>query len=277
MRIDAALTRASAALQPVTESPRIDAELLLARALDLDRSYLYAHPEEELDDAAVARFFDTVERRRQDVPLAYITGVKEFWSLALTVTPDTLLPRPETELLVELALRHVSRQSRCRVLDLGTGSGAIALAIASERPNWRVTATDLGESALAVARENARQLQLPNVRFLQGDWTEPVADCTFDLIVCNPPYVQSGDPALEALRYEPLIALSPGEDGLEAIRVLARDCAPILIPGGPLLLEHGIDQKEDVARLLREHGWSDIECFDDLTGRPRATMARRAP
>ena len=273
MRIDAALERAVETLRPVSESPRIDAELLLARALDVARSYLYAHPEDELDDAAIARYFDAVHRRGQGLPLAYITGEKEFWSLPLTVTPDTLVPRPETELLVELALRQLPRRGRSRVLDLGTGSGAIALAIASERPGCDVTATDISEAALNVARENARRLQLANVEFLQGDWTTPVTGRTFDLVVSNPPYVRPGDPALVNLRHEPAVALSTGDDGLAAIRILARDCRALLVPGSMLILEHGIEQQEAVARLLEEQGWSGIRCHPDLTGRPRATSA----
>jgi release factor glutamine methyltransferase len=275
MRIDAAVERAIEALRPYSESPRIDAELLLARALDVARSYLFAHPEDVLDDAAVARFFDAVERRKQGLPLAYITGEKEFWSLPLIVTPDTLVPRPETELLVELALRHIARREAYRVLDLGTGSGAIALAIARERPNCEVTATDISEAALGVARENARRLQMANISFVQGNWTEPVAGRTFDLVVSNPPYVRRGDPSLEALRHEPALALSIGEDGLAAIRILARDCGALLEPDGSMLVEHGIDQADEVTRVYKEHGWRDIECHNDLTGRPRVTLGRR--
>jgi release factor glutamine methyltransferase len=269
------LARAIEELRPVSDSPRLEAEVLLARALDVSRSYLAAHPEDVPDELAIERYFTSVERRRLGVPLAYITGEKEFWSLPLVVTPETLVPRPETELLVELALRHVPRRVEYRILDAGTGSGAIALAIASERPNCHVTATDISEAALGVARENARQLQLANVTFLQGDWTEPVAGRTFDLIVSNPPYVRHDDPALAALKHEPQLALAAGDDGLAAIRILARDCGALLLPGAPLLLEHAIDQQADVARILEEHGWADIECHNDLTGRPRATVAHK--
>lgn len=274
MRIDAVLERAIEELQ-VSESPGIDAEILLARALDVARSYLYAHPEDVLDEAAAGRFFDAVARRARGVPLAYITGVKEFWSLPLMVGPETLVPRPETELLVEIALGLLPRRRQCRVLDLGTGSGAIALALASERPNWQVSATDVSKEALAIARENARQLGLSNVTFLQGDWTEPVSGRTFDLVVSNPPYVRRDDPALPLLRHEPAVALTAGDDALAAIRVLARDCAALLPPRGPLLLEHGIDQQRDVGAILAYHGWTGIETFDDLSGRPRAALARR--
>ncbi len=273
MRIDAALNRAVEELGPVSESPRIDAELLLARALDVARAYLFTHPEDVLDEAAVERFFGAIERRKEGLPLAYITGEREFWSLPLLVTTDTLVPRPETELLVELALRHLPRKGGCRILDLGTGSGAIALAIARERPGDDVTATDASEAALAVARENARRLGLANVEFLHGDWTAPVAGRTFDLVVSNPPYVRRGDPALEALRHEPALALASGDDGLADIRRLARDCRAILEPGSPLILEHGIDQQDAVARILAGHGWSGVQCHADLTGRPRATVA----
>lgn len=275
MRIDAALARAAAELAEVSDSPRLDAEVLLARALDVTRTYLAAHPEDELDDAARQRFLQAVSRRGQGTPLAYITGTREFWSLELMVSPETLVPRPETELLVEIALDLLPRRGPCRVLDLGTGSGAIALALAHERPGWDVTATDVSGAALAVARENARQLSLPNVTFLEGDWTAPVAGRTFDLVVSNPPYVQSGDPALAALAHEPARALTPGEDALSAIRILARDCRALLAPGAPLLLEHGVGQEGDVAGILAYHGWTGIESFEDLAGRPRAALARR--
>lgn len=275
MRIDAALEHAVDVLRPVSDSPRLDAELLLARALDVDRVYLVAHPEDELDEAARERFLAALARRREGVPLAYITGVKEFWSLPLMVGPETLVPRPETELLVEVALRLLPRRQACRVLDLGTGSGAIALALAHERPLWEVTATDLSAAALAVARENARQLGLPNVTFLEGDWTQPVAGQAFDLVVSNPPYVAAGDPALAALRHEPSLALTPGDDPLSAIRVLARDVRALLPPEGPLLLEHGVGQEQDVADVLAYHGWTGIEMFKDLAGHPRVVLARR--
>lgn len=274
MRIDAAVASAADRLQPVSDSPRLDAELLLARALDLPRSYLFAHPEDVLDDAAVARYFEAVERRREGRPLAHITGEKEFWSLALAVGPDVLVPRPETELLVELALRDISRRSACDVLDLGTGSGAIAVALARERPGARIVATDLSFAALAVARHNASTHGISNIEFLEGDWTAPLRDHLFDIIVSNPPYVREDDPALQDLRFEPVAALVAGRDGLDAIRVLARHCARHLKPAGILLLEHGADQQQDVARILHAEGWIGIECLRDSSGRPRVTRAR---
>ena len=273
MRIDTAVTNATDRLQPVSDSPRLDAELLLARALDLPRSYLYAHPDEILDDAAVARFFDAVEQRREGRPLAHITGEKEFWSLALDVGPAVLVPRPETELLVELALREIPRRSEYQVLDLGTGSGAIAVALASERPGSRFVATDASADALRIARHNASKHALGNIDFLEGDWTAPLGDQLFDIIVSNPPYVRDGDTALADLSFEPATALLAGSDGLDAIRVLARDCGRFLKPSGLLMVEHGADQPEDVARILEGRGWISIECFRDLSGRPRVTRA----
>jgi release factor glutamine methyltransferase len=279
VRIDAALASAIHTLEQASDSPRLDAEVLLARALDLPNSYLYAHPEDVLDDAAVRRYFSAVERRRAGSPLAYITGEKEFWSLTLAVGPGVLVPRPETELLVELALREIPRQGEYCVLDLGTGSGAIAIALASERPNCRIVATDINGAALTIARQNARQHGVANIEFLEGDWTAAVADRSFgqfDLVVSNPPYVRAGDPVLEQLRYEPGSALIAGIDGLDAVRVLARDCGKLLKPNGLLILEHGADQREEVSAILAAGGWTGIECIRDHGGRPRTTSARIA-
>jgi release factor glutamine methyltransferase len=275
VRIDAALADATRRLEAVSDSPRLDAELLLARAIDTARSYLFAHPEDTLDAGASARFQESLARRIAGEPMAYITGTKEFWSLELMVTPATLVPRPETELLVDLALREISRRAEWQVLDLGTGSGAIALAIASERPLCTITATDISADALAVAEQNARQLSLPNVEFLCGDWTAPVRGRTFSVIASNPPYIESGDPALEKLHREPRSALAAGDDGLDAIRRLAEDCGAMLADDGVLLIEHGADQQESVAATLEHHGWLDIGCHEDFAGLPRVTVARR--
>jgi release factor glutamine methyltransferase len=274
--IEDVLSRATETLRPLSDSPRLDAELLLCVALDVARSYLFAHPDDVLDEAAQDRFTALLERRRQGAPMAYISGEKEFWSLTLMVSPATLVPRPETETLVERALREIPRDAAWKILDLGTGCGAIALAIAQERPLCDVTATDISGEALAVARQNARQLDLPNVQFLQGDWTDPVSDGQFDLIVSNPPYVRAADPALEQLACEPREALESGAEGLDAIRQLARDCRPLLSPGGVFMLEHGDDQAEAVAAILEDAGWTFGECLCDLAGKPRVSVAVRS-
>ncbi len=275
MRIDAVIEDARTQLDAVSDSARLDAEILLARAIDVPRSYLIAHPEDTLDDAARERLACVLDRRIAGEPMAYITGIKEFWSLELMVSPATLIPRPESELMVELALREIPRTASSQVLDLGTGSGAIALAIASERVMCEVTATDIDPDALAVARQNARQLSIGNITFVEGNWTEAVTGLKFDVVVSNPPYVRDGDHALKTLRFEPRAALVGGRDGLDAIRVLARDCEAILSADGILFLEHGAEQHRDVEKILLEQRWSSIECHSDLAGQPRVTMARK--
>ena len=272
--ITAVLATAASRLSSVSDSARLDAEILLARSINMPRSYLFAHPEEELDKYAVQRLAETIERRLNGEPMAYITGIKEFWSLELLVTSATLVPRPETELLVDLALREIPQDAGWQVLDLGTGSGAIAVAIAKERPLCDVTAVDASIEALAVAVQNIRRLDLPNVNCVEGDWAVPVADRSFRVIVSNPPYVGDSDTALEALRAEPDLALASGPDGLDAIRRLARDCRSIIDDDGLLILEHGNEQQLAVAQILESNGWRDIACFDDYAGNPRVTSAR---
>jgi release factor glutamine methyltransferase len=275
LRIVDALDDAVKQLEPVSDSPRLDAELLLARSLDVARSYLFAHPEEAMDAGAAKRFRDVLGKRIEGMPMAYITGEKEFWSMTLAVNRGTLVPRPDTETLVEQALMRIPRRAEMQILDLGTGSGAIALAIARERPLSHVVATDVSAEALSVARLNARQLSLPNVEFLAGNWIEPVAGQAFDLIVSNPPYVASGDPHLLKLKHEPVAALDAGADGLDAIREIAATAMSVLKPGGELLIEHGADQAGDVAAILSENGWTDISTARDLSGSHRVTVSKR--
>ncbi len=263
-------------LAAVSDSPRLDAELLIGRAIDMPRAYLIAHADDVPDAAALERLEANVERRLAGEPMAYITGSKEFWSMELVVSPATLVPRPETELVVEHALRLMPRRSDWRVLDLGTGSGAIALAIARERPHADVTGVDVSADAIAVAEINARELKVANVRFTIGDWTTPVAGQIFDLIVANPPYVRDDDEALDRLAREPRAALAAGRDGLDALRVLARDCRRIIANDGTLVLEHGAAQERAVAELLVAHGWRDVACHRDYAGLPRVSTARAA-
>jgi release factor glutamine methyltransferase len=268
--ITEALRSAARVLHPHSDSPRLDAELLLAPLLGLSRAGMIAHGEEPLAGESERLFAGLIEQRAQGAPVAYLTGTREFWSLALQVTPAVLVPRPETELLVELALQ--APDPHYSVLDLGTGSGAIALAIASERPQWRVTAVDVAAPALEIARRNAGALHLTRIDWRLGSWFEPVAGERFHLIVANPPYSAADDPALKFLRAEPASALIAGPSGLEALSAIAAQAAAHLHPRGRLILEHGSDQAPAVARLLERQGFAGIRLHLDFSGRPRATQ-----
>lgn len=255
-----------------SDSPRLDAELLLGSILGLSRSGLVAHSDEPVAAERERAYATLVDRRSRGAPVAYLTGTREFWSLALKVTPAVLVPRPETELLVELALQHCPRDLDCTVLDLGTGSGAIAVAIASERPRARVTGVDISPAALEIAMQNSRNLGLPHIDWRLGSWFAPLRGERFDLIVANPPYVASADPALELLSAEPTMALSAGPTGLESLSAIIDGAAGHLRAPGWLLLEHGQDQGPDVARLLERRGFSSIRTQSDFSGKPRVTL-----
>lgn len=254
----------------------VDAEHLLLHVLARPRSWLFAHADDAVTATEAAGFLALVERRTQGEPVAYLTGTQGFWSLELAVTPATLIPRPETERLVELALERLPAGVAVRVADLGTGSGAIALAIARERPQAQVIASDASAAALEVARANAERNRIRNVQFRQGDWLVPLAGERFDLIASNPPYIADGDPHLSAgdLRFEPPTALSSGADGLDAIRVIVRDARALLQPGGWLLLEHGWDQGDAVRALLQGGGYGDVATEQDLEARDRISLGR---
>jgi len=259
----------------------LDAQLLLARATGLSRALLLAHGERGVAAAEAGQFRAECARRASGEPLAYIEGHKEFWSLDLVVTPDVLVPRPETELLVERCLALLPADSR-RVADLGTGSGAIAIALAQERPRWEITAVDASSAALDVARGNAARLGITNIRFLQGNWCDALeadfeADNPFDAIVGNPPYIAEQDPALDLLRHEPLSALASGPQGLDDLRRIISDAPRHLKGDGWLLLEHGASQAEEVRHLLRPDDWQDVACLKDLAGNDRVSEARRSP
>ncbi|HEU0153854.1 MAG TPA: peptide chain release factor N(5)-glutamine methyltransferase [Arenimonas sp.] len=258
------------------DAARLEAELLLAHALQRPRSWFYAHASDVLAASDAEAFEALVRRRLHGEPVAQITGHRGFWSLDLAVTADTLIPRPETELLVELALDRMPRGEPLRVLDLGTGTGAIALAVASERPLADVTATDASAGALAVARANAREAGLP-VRFLPGDWFDAVPRESFDLVLSNPPYLADDDPHLVQgdLRFEPRTALASGADGLDAIRRICAGVAAHLAPGGWLLVEHGLEQGGAVRALFKAAGLEQVTTERDLEHRDRVTVGRR--
>jgi len=259
-------------------SLRLDAEVLLAHVLGRPRSALIANDAQRIEPADAARFQALVERRAAGEPVAYLTGEREFWSLPLAVNPAVLIPRPETELLVERSLALVpespSGPDALRVLDLGTGSGAIALALAAARPHWALTATDRSAEALAVARANARRLELTRVEFLLGSWFEPLPGRRFDLVCSNPPYVAADDAALAALRFEPVAALTPGRSGLEALEHLIARAPAHLARGGWLVLEHGSAQGPAVTAALVAAGYARVRCHRDLAGLDRVTEAQ---
>ena len=258
-------------------TPALDAEVLLAHVLSVARARLRSHPEEPVRER-VGEYRALIVRRAAGEPLAYLTGTQEFWSLPLAVSRAVLVPRPETELLVERALALRSAPHG-RVVDLGTGSGAVALAIASERPHWQVTATDVSAEALAIARANAAQLKLSAIDFRQGSWFAPLAGTRFDLIVSNPPYVAADDPALmdPALAHEPRLALTPGADALSCLRAIARDAPQHLDPGGWLLLEHGNGQGVAVRHELVLAGLRYVRSHRDLAGHERITEGQYDP
>ena len=258
-----------------TEARR-EAELLLQHALRADRAWLFAHADDEVAAVLAGQFRCYVSRRAEGEPIAYITGRREFFGLDLVVTPDVLIPRAETELLVEAALEKIPRDMQARIADLGTGSGAIALALANERPQARVLAGDASTAALALARENARRLGIANVEFAESDWFAALAGRKFDLIVSNPPYIALGDAHLEQgdLRFEPALALSSGSDGLDAIRTIAREARRHLARSGWLLFEHGYDQGAAVRDIFAACGYADAATVQDLEGRDRITAAK---
>jgi release factor glutamine methyltransferase len=270
--VAASVRNASRELQHCSESPRLDAELLMGRVLGLSRAALIARGDDILAAEAHSAFSRLVARRSAGQPVAYLTGTREFWSMSLSVTPAVLVPRPETEILVELALQLLPPDDRRSILDLGTGSGAIALALASERPACRVTAVDVSAEALAVATENARTLGITHIDWRRGSWFGPVRGERFDLIAANPPYVAADDPALQELASEPLQALSPGPTGLEALSAIVTGAAQYLHDRGWLILEHGSDQGAQVSALLETNGFSDIRSHVDALGLPRVTL-----
>ncbi len=254
---------------------QLEAEILLCNVLRCARSHLLAWPEQPLTNAQHDAFAILTARRAAGEPVAHITGTREFWSLPLAVTADTLIPRPETELLVDLALVRMT-EPHGTVADLGTGSGAVALALAKEHPDWSVTATDQSAAALAVAQENAANHGLRNVRFARGDWCEALGDQCFDLIVSNPPYIAESDPHLQTgdLRFEPVTALAAGVEGLDAIRRLARCSRAHLHDHGWLLFEHGFDQGAACRAILAELHYQEIVTFQDLENRERVSGGR---
>jgi release factor glutamine methyltransferase len=274
--VRAAIDAAARALRSASTTPLADAEILLRHVMGLTRVDVLVDPGRPLSDVQCAQYAALVERRERGEPVSYLTGRREFWSLELAVSPATLIPRPETELLVERAAARIGANTASIVADLGTGCGAVALAIAHERPRTRIIAIDCSASALAVARDNAQRLGLANVEFRLGDWLTAAPDVRFDVIVSNPPYVRAGDPHLEQgdLRFEPPTALVAGGDALDAIRRIIGMARAYLTSAGWLLLEHGFDQAPDVRAVLARFGFQEIRTYNDVSGHERVTEGR---
>jgi len=273
--VRALLEQARRRLAP-SPTGRLEAEVLLAHVLGVSRTWVLAHPEREVPVEERETCRRLVERRARGEPLAYLTGSREFWSIPFRVTPDVLIPRPETELLVETALEFIPEDATWRVADLGTGCGAVAIAIASERPHCEVHATDRSPTALRIARANAETLAPGRVHLHLGSWLEPL-EGRFAVIVSNPPYVAEDDPHLRQgdCRFEPREALTPGTDAMAAIGQIARNALPHLEAGGLLAFEHGFDQGEASRALLRELGYAEVGTVRDLEGRERVSRGIR--
>ena len=274
--IGTAVKQATTRLTDLSPSPRLDAELLLAHCLRCDRSHLRAWPERLISAEHATRFWQFISQRAEGIPLAYLTGEKEFWSRTFRVTPSILIPRPDTETLIEAALAIIPPEAPWHILDMGSGSGIIAITLAMERPNTRVLAIDCSPEALAITRGNADRYQLQNLEIRQSHWFSAIArQHRFDLIASNPPYLAAGDPHLsqDGIRHEPLTALVSGPKGLDDLTLISREAPYYLRPGGVLLLEHGYDQAQALRQILTTRGYHGIQHHADLQGHPRITRA----
>lgn len=278
MRIDEALKHATAALSDYSDSARLDSELLLSHYLGKQRSYLYAWPEAELSDDTLQRFKHAITLRKTDYPIAYIIGYQEFWSLKIGVSPDVLIPRADTELLVETALQKLERIESPKILELGTGSGAIAFALANERNDSQVIATDFSQKALAMAQSNQKQLCIPNISFIHSNWYTSVPPDYFDLIVSNPPYIDPKDSHMDTgIRFEPREALCAKNQGLSDLSQIIQAAQDYLKPSGWILLEHGFDQGTVVPELLMQAQFQQARCLKDLGNNDRISIGQKKP
>jgi release factor glutamine methyltransferase len=274
--IKTALAFAQNTLGASAESTALETEILLAYCLQCSRAHLRTWPEKLIPKEQFECYEKLLQRRSKGEPIAYITETREFWGLPLRVTNETLIPRPETEQLVELAIEQIPTDQAWSIADLGTGCGAIGLAIGKERPNCQIMATDISASAIEIAKQNAQQLNITNVSFNQGDWFEACAGQRFDVIVSNPPYVAAGDPHLQQgdLRFEPIIALKANDDGIAELKTIIETSILYLAPGGWLFVEHGYDQGEAVGELFNNSGFDQVTCHADFASRDRITLGQ---
>lgn len=255
---------------------KLDTEILLAHVLNVSRTYLHTHPDLSLNTEQQKQFDALIAQREQGMPIAYLIGHREFWSLDLLVTPDVLIPRPETELLVESVLNQLPKNEALTIAELGTGSGAISLALAKERPQWKIIAADISANALAIAQKNAAKLLLKNIEFCESDWFTALPKQTYTAIISNPPYIAENDAHLKQgdLRFEPLSALASGKEGLDAIQTIIKNAGHYLAKKGWLFLEHGYDQKIAVQNLLHQQQYQHILTHHDLAHHPRVTQGQ---
>jgi release factor glutamine methyltransferase len=277
--VTALLDQAYQQLAAVSDSALLDAEVLLCHCLNKNRSFIRAWPEHQLTDQQTAEFQDLIAQRQQGVPVAYLTGEREFWSRSFKVNPDVLIPRPDSELLIELSLDLLPANQSNKIIDLGTGSGILAITLAAERPSSQVIACDLSPAALRTAQANAQQLQIDNVSFLTSNWFSAITDRDFDLVISNPPYIDQHDPHLQQgdVRFEPDSALISPEKGLQDIRLLTDQARQHLKPGGYLLIEHGYDQQTAVQALFKRFNYQQITTHPDYAGNPRVTSGQWSP
>ncbi|MDF1683171.1 MAG: peptide chain release factor N(5)-glutamine methyltransferase [Legionellaceae bacterium] len=271
--IKSALRNASTRLAESSPTPQLDAEILLLYIIKKNRAFLYAHSEQVLEPQSHQNFEALILKRLEGIPIAYLTNEREFWSLPLYVTSDTLIPRPETELLVELALSYLGKRSSCSVLELGTGTGAISLALATEKPHWNIIAADLSQPALHVAQENAKRHHVKNITWVESDWFQSISEQSFDLIISNPPYLAEQDPHQHEgdLRFEPKQALVSGEDGLDDLKHIIQQSRHYLTPNGLLLLEHGYNQGQAITDAFSCENYHNIQCLQDTAGLDRVS------
>ncbi|MCK5829254.1 MAG: peptide chain release factor N(5)-glutamine methyltransferase [Methylococcales bacterium] len=274
--IQTTLTKATERLLSTSDSPSLDAEVLLCHVLKKTRSHLRAWPEKELQSIDYAHFSQLLEQRHQGVPIAYITGNREFWSRNFKVNSDVLIPRPDTELLIELCLTLLTDKPSAHIIDLGTGTGIIAITLAAERPDLKIIATDISLPAISIAKQNATIHHTENIHFIESNWFNNIADSTFDLVISNPPYIAGNDPHLTQgdVRFEPKGALTAKDCGLDDIKNIVQQAHHYLIPGGTLLIEHGYDQQSAVQKIFSTYNYHDIKTHTDLSGNPRVTTGQ---
>ncbi len=271
--IQSALTEGLNALAACSDSARLDAEILLCQCLNKPRTFLRAWPEKQLEEAQCKRYRKLISLRRKGTPIAYITGNREFWSRDFTVSNDVLIPRPETELLIELSLDLIAPDQSVKLIDLGTGSGIIAVTLAAERPHSQVTACDISKAALEIARQNATRHHTRNISFQQSSWFSNIIDTSFDLIISNPPYIAADDPHLHRgdVQHEPQQALISAKQGLEDIALIIEQGRQHLKAAGHLLIEHGYNQRTAVQAIFNAFNYINIITYSDLSGNPRVT------